>query len=213
LVRWQCDVCPGLSGGCPGVEVHVAAQHDDELLARRDVDIEIDVTSGDDNVLPRAPARAPARSRIRVAANVALVASGLALAGGAAYGVVPGELGDHGAKLVNAPGPAAESPTQTLSEAYAPSHQLAGGDFATLGSTTDPHIVYVDGDTPSAGPAIISAAFPTATESVLATRSNDGSCSYLRGDGHTIEVATVRAGSPCQADKPPAKGWRRYIAR
>ena len=193
----QCDICPGRAGGCPGVEVHVAA-----------------ATPADDDLLPIAEPRAePRPTRIRVAANLALVAGGLALAGGAAYGVVPGELGDHGAKIVDVPAAPDVSPMQTLAEAFAPAHQLAGGAFATLGSTTDSHVVYVDGETPSDGPAIISTAFPSAAVSVLATRSDDGSCSYLRGDGHTVEVATVRDGSPCEADKPPATGWHRYIAR
>jgi hypothetical protein len=196
-VQWQCDVCPGLAGGCPGVEVHVA-----------------NISVVDDDLLPQAePAPEPRPRRIRVAANIALVAGGLALAGGAAYGVVPGELGDHGAKIVNVTPPPDASPVQTLAEAYAPSHQLAGGQFAALGSTSDPQIVYVDGDTPSDGPAIISTAFPNANVSVLATRSNDGSCSYLRGDGHATYVATVNDHRPCAADNPPARGWRRYIPR
>jgi hypothetical protein len=200
-MQWQCDVCPGLAGGCPGVEVHVA-----------------NITIPGDDLFPetepeREPEPEPRQGRIRVAANIALVAGGLALAGGAAYGVVPGELGDHGAKIVNVAPPADASPVQTLADAYGPAQQHASGALATLGSTTDPHIVYVDGHTPSDGPSIISTAFPTANVSVLATRSDDGSCSYLKGDGHATYVATVNDGRPCAADDPPARGWRRYIPR
>jgi hypothetical protein len=216
-VQWQCDVCPGLAGGCPGVEVHVARVDDDPppepVIVSLDDELlpEPDEIRLDDDMLP-IPEPEPRPNRIKVAANIALVAGGLALAGGAAYGVVPGELGDHGAKLVSVSSPPEESPVQTLADAYAPSHQLLGGASASLGSTTDPHIVYVDGATPSDGPAIISTAFPSATNSVLATRGDDGSCTYLRGDGHAVYVATVHDDSPCEADQPPARGWHRYIA-
>jgi hypothetical protein len=54
-----------------------------------------------DDLLPEYLRDVP--SLARVAAHAAVVVSGLVLAGGAAYGVVPGELGHHGAVVVDAP--------------------------------------------------------------------------------------------------------------
>ena len=53
-----------------------------------------------DNLLPHAET---VPSRGRMAAHAAVVVVGLVLAGGAAYGVAPGELGHHGAEVVGPP--------------------------------------------------------------------------------------------------------------
>jgi hypothetical protein len=51
-----------------------------------------------DDLLPRDVVVRP--SRARVAVHAATVVLGIALAGGAAYGIAPGELGHHGATVI-----------------------------------------------------------------------------------------------------------------
>jgi hypothetical protein len=174
------------------------------------LDVRHRLTPVSDDLLPVPILRS--QSRARLVANVAVVTGGLALAGGAAYGVVPGELGHHGAKVLQVGASSDQSPEQTLADAYQPSHEGVGGGFAARGSRSDPHVVYVDGATESDGPAIVSAAFPAPNVSVLASRGNDGSCTFLRGDSRTTLVTTVRRG-PCKANTPPRRGWKRFIAR
>jgi hypothetical protein len=75
-----------IAGNCLDVR-HRLAEVSDDLLPRHE---------GDDD--------APHRGR-RVL-HLAVIGTGLVLAGAAAYGVVPGELGHHGAEIEHAPGPA-----------------------------------------------------------------------------------------------------------
>jgi hypothetical protein len=137
-----------------------------------------------------------------------LVAAGIALAGGAAYGMVPGELGHHGAQLVNGPKTYARTPADVLGDAYR-SANGAVGTAASASATdgTDAGVVYVDGDTDSDGPSIVSAAFPSPGVSVLATRGVDGSCTFLHGTEHGSSIATLPPSSPCHANAAPEDGW------
>jgi hypothetical protein len=128
----------------------------------------------------------------RVALRATAVVGGLVLAGGAAYGVVPGELGHHGAVVIDTPGSHAKSAVERLAEVY--------------GGRRD-EVVLVDGGTESVGPAIVSAARPARDVSVLATRDVDGSCAFLRGRASVTKVATTPPGSRCLADAPPRRGW------
>jgi hypothetical protein len=166
-----------------------------------------------DDLLPVFPESPGISRRVRVAGNVVVIAGGIALAGGAAYGVVPGELGHNGARLVNVAPPRAQSPAQVLANSYLPATKPAKGSVGTpLGEGPNPNVVYVDGTTPSYGPSIVSVEFPNAVETVLATRGEDGHCTYMRGNGKQAETATSAVGSVCKAASPPAQGWKPFFA-
>ena len=70
-------------------------------IAGNCVDVRHRLTPVSDDLLPREVRVVP--SRARVAVHVATLVLGIALAGGAAYGVVPGELGHHGATVEQQP--------------------------------------------------------------------------------------------------------------
>ena len=144
-----------------------------------------------DDLLPQFP-RDATPGRAGIALRATAVAGGLVLAGGAAYGVMPGELGHHGALVIDTPGSHARSAIERLTEVY-------GG--------ADGDVVLVDGGTQSDGPAIVSSAHPGPNVSVLATRDVDGSCAFLHGNAAVTKVATTPPGSRCMADAPPRRGW------
>jgi len=83
-----------------------------------------------DDLLPAFVERAP--SRARTAAHVAVIASGIVLAGGAAYGVVPGELGHHAVHVLDAPAP----PQQPRAE-IADSYEVGGWSFSSSYGSRD----------------------------------------------------------------------------
>ncbi len=175
-----------------------------------------------DDLLP-AYRRAYAPNRARIAGKVVVIAGGIALAGGAAYGVVPGELGHNGAQVVNVSEPPAVTPAQVLAQSYLPAsaHHTGPGDGepagrqggvgAPLGTGPNAKVVYVDGSTQSDGMSIVSVAFPTADESVLAIRGDDGTCTFLRGTHATTEIANTGVDHPCKADDAPARGWAPFF--
>ena len=158
------------------------------------------------------PAAAPARSRKapnrwRAGAHAAVVAGGVLLAGGAAYGMIPGELGHHGAQVVDVPAQKAKSAADVLADAYLPAQRAVDGTAANQIDGSAANVVYVDGATPSDGPLIVSVAFPAPRESVLAIRDDDGACTFLRGDASSTKTVTTGPGSPCSANDAPAEGW------
>jgi hypothetical protein len=164
---------------------------------------------------PPAPAVAVARTpldatRLGSVVRALFVAGAIALAGGTAYGMVGGELGHHGAALVDAPTTHARTPAEVLGDAY----RTAQGSVGTAASAnananvgTDAGVVYVDGDTDSDGPSIVSEAFPSAGVSVLAVRGVDGSCTFLHGSKRGSSIATTPPGSACHASAAPRTGW------
>jgi hypothetical protein len=155
--------------------------------------------------LAPAPGRAPLyATRPRSLARALVVAATIALAGGAAYGMVPGELGHHGAQLVDGPTTYARTPADILRDAYRSLEGTDGGaelDAERLG------VVYVDGDTGSDGTSIVSVALPSRGVSVLATRGPDGGCTFLHGTARGSSIATTPPGSPCRAGAAPHDGW------
>jgi hypothetical protein len=139
-------------------------------------------------VLKRPEATGP--GRIRLAAHTAVIVGTVAFAGSAAVAMTPGELGRHGAEL-SAVETRARNVGDLLNEA------LVGTDS----------VVYVNGATSSDGPSIVSNATPAPGVSVLATRANDESCTFLRATADATEVVTTGPGTPCAADNAPAIGW------
>jgi hypothetical protein len=156
-----------------------------------------------------APQRAPLyATRVGSIARALVVAAGIALAGGTAYGMVPGELGHHGAELVSGPKTYARTPADLLGDAYRSAQGSVGN--AASASNVDgavAGVVYVDGDTDSDGPSIISAAFPARGVSVFAMRGVDGSCTFLHGSARGSSIATTPPGTPCHAHVAPQDGW------
>jgi hypothetical protein len=138
--------------------------------------------------------------------NTAIIAAGLALAGGAAYGLVPGELGHHGAQIVNVAAPRELTPASLLSHSYRPPRGATAGH---PGIGPNPGVVYVDGKTPSEGPSMVSVAHPSKSMSVLATRGLDGHCTFLRVHAATAEVTSAALES-CAANAAPKRGWSPY---
>jgi hypothetical protein len=143
-------------------------------------------------------------SRPRSLVRALVVAATIALAGGAAYGMVPGELGHHGAQLVDGPTTYARTPADILRDAY---RSLEGTDGGTALDAEHAGVVYVDGDTDSDGTSIVSVALPTRDVSVLATRDLDGSCTFLHGTARGSSIATTPPGSTCHASAAPHDGW------
>jgi hypothetical protein len=163
-------------------------------------------------------------SALNIAARATVVVGGLVLAGGAAYGIVPGELGHNGARVVDVREPAVKSAAEVLADAYRPAKGLASAAAAGTSSPgtssagtsvaarldgASDEVVYVDGTVVSDGPSIVSAAFPAPDVSVLATRGADGSCTWLRGTPESTKVATVPATAAprCSAVAAPRTGW------
>jgi hypothetical protein len=165
-----------------------------------------------DDLLPKR--YTPARTRPRIAHLVA-VAGGLVLAGGAAYGVVPGELGQTGAQVVNVSAPPDVTPEQVLADSYLPASAHRAGATGTAIHTgvtgLNAAVVYVNGATQSDGTSIVSVAFPTPTESVLATRGNDGTCTFLRSDSIHAQITSTGTDSACKADAAPKRGWAAFF--
>jgi hypothetical protein len=163
----------------------------------------------EDDFVPPSGAAASAKGprRWRAAAHAAVVAGGVLLAGGAAYGMIPGELGHHGAEVVDIPAPKAKTAAEVLADAYLPAQQAVDGTAANQIDGTAANVVYVDAGSPSEGPSIVSVAFPAPRVSVLAIRDNDGACTFLRGDVSGTRTVTTGAGSPCSANDAPADGW------
>lgn len=149
-------------------------------------------------------------STLQIATRATIVVGGLVLAGGAAYGIVPGELGHTGARVVDVREPHVKSAAEVLADAYRPAQRgVTGGASAAQLDGEDSNVVYVDGGTPSDGPSIVSTAFPAPNVSVLATRGDDGSCTWLRGTPSGAKFATAPAttGVACKADAAPRHGW------
>jgi hypothetical protein len=118
--------------------------------------------------------------------------------------MVPGELGHHGAQLVDGPTTYARTPADILRDAY---RSLEGADGGTALDAGRAGVVYVDGDTDSDGTSIVSVALPTRDVSVLATRGLDGSCTFLHGTARGSSIATTPPGSACHASAAPHDGW------
>jgi hypothetical protein len=174
-------------------------------LAGRCSDVRHRLTPVCDDLLPDFVVLPP--SRARVVAQAAVVVSGVVLAGGASYGVLPGELGHNGAQVVDAPATHEKSAAEVLADAYMPAQRAVGGASASEIDGTEANVVYVDGGTQSDGPSIVSTAFPAPKVSVLATRGTDGTCTFLRGDDQGTKIATTAAGAPCSANAAPRRGW------
>ena len=160
---------------------------------------------------PADAAPAPAQERAplyatrpRSSARALVVAATIALAGGAAYGMVPGELGHHGAQLVDGPTTYTRTPADILRDAY---RSLEGTGGETELDAERLGVVYVDGDTDSDGTSIVSVALPAREVSVLATRGLDGSCTFLHGTERASSIATTPPGSTCHASAAPRDGW------
>jgi hypothetical protein len=162
----------------------------------------------EDDLVPDVPtAIVKAPSRVRALAHAAIVIGGVLLAGGAAYGMIPGELGHNGAQVVDVPAPKTKSAAEVLADAYLPAQKAVDGTAVDQIDGTAANVVYVDGATPSVGPSIVSVAFPEPRVSVLAIRDIDERCTFLRGDGSTPQTITTGAGSPCSANDAPAGDW------
>jgi hypothetical protein len=139
-------------------------------------------------VLKRPADSAP--GRIRLAAHTAVIVGTVAFAGSAAVAMTPGELGRHGAEV---------------SEAVTPAR--AGADILDDALAGTDQVVYVDGATDSDGPSIVSNATPAPGLTVMATRSNDERCTFLRSAFGVTQSATSGPGTPCAANDAPTTGW------
>jgi hypothetical protein len=176
----ECLLCPGI---CLDVSHRLGPISDDLTPSRR---------------------RRASADRPRYTAQAVVVLGGLALAGGAAYGVVPGEMGRHGAQVVNIAAPS-DAPSSQL---YARAAEGAVGGHPGGGAGA-PDVVYVNGRSPSEGPSIVSVAHPSRDVAVLAMRGLDGQCTFLRVSPDATRDAR-KAVAWCSADEAPAHGWTPY---